>query len=346
MRATRGWLLGALLVAGCASSRSTDPALDLRAPDLADPVEEDDLADPPGDLSSPIDLATADLAVPPTTWTPRTSGTTLDLTAVFVTGTSVYVGGSSGTLRVSVAGGAFAPQTSNVSGTIWSIWGTSTSNLYLATSMGEIARSTNGTTWTPLTSGTTQTLYTLWGSSASDVYAVGTMGTVLRSTDGTSWTPKTSGTTETLYWVWGTSVSNVFVVGKNGTIRRTTNNGTSFTPQTSPLGATEHVYSLWGPGPMDLYASAGPGKILRSTDGATWSTLDTPVATSLLRVDGTSGNDLYALGDGGVILRSVSSGAGWVAQSSGTTQTLQAIFVRSPTTAIIVGNNGTILERN
>jgi len=65
---------------------------------------------------------------------------------------------------------------------------------------------------------------------------------------------------------------------------------------------------------------------------------------TLYGVWGSSGSNMFAVGDGGTIL-SYNNGLGrWSAMSSGTTNTLYGVWGSSPTDVFVVGNGGTILH--
>ena len=84
-----------------------------------------------------------------------------------------------------------------------------------------------------------------------------------------------------------------------------------------------------------------------STDdaGLSW-TSTTPVTSQWLRdVHFIDALNAYAVGDGGTILHSVDGGSSWQVEISGTTADLKAI-ASSPTTVIVVGDEGTILRRD
>ena len=50
------------------------------------------------------------------------------------------------------------------------------------------------------------------------------------------------------------------------------------------------------------------------------------------------------MGWGGVILKTINGGANWIAQSSGTTNSLRSVMAPNSSTVYVVGGNGTILK--
>jgi hypothetical protein len=95
--------------------------------------------------------------------------------------------------------------------TLYSIWGSSPSDVFAVGSGGTILHY-DGSAWSAMSSGTTNELDGVWGSSSSDVFAVGNGGTILHY-DGSEWSPMSSGTTNDLTGIWGSSPSDVFAVG-------------------------------------------------------------------------------------------------------------------------------------
>lgn len=84
------------------------------------------------------------------------------------------------------------------------------------------------------------------------------------------------------------------------------------------------------------------GAVAYSTDGATWSTGTSGVATDLFNVTMVTSSDGYAVGTGGVILKTTDTGATWSAQSSGTTEQLYGISAGSTSTLYAAGEDGAI----
>ncbi len=95
---------------------------------------------------------------------------------------------------------AWSLQTSPTTEILYSVWGSSDSDVFAVGANGTILHY-NGTSWSLQDTPTTETLYGVWGSSSSNVFAVGVNGTVLHySSDNTSSTTTTtiSNTTTTI----------------------------------------------------------------------------------------------------------------------------------------------------
>jgi hypothetical protein len=149
-----------------------------------------------------------------TAWTPRTSGTTQHLNAVWGSGSgagaALFAVGDGGTI-LSFDGTSWQAQTSGTTQPLYGIWGASPSDVF-AVGGGGIILHYDGNAWSAQSSGSTQALRGVWGSSASSVYAVGDATTILRY-DGTNWTAQSAGASIDLRGVWGSSPTNVFAVG-------------------------------------------------------------------------------------------------------------------------------------
>lgn len=74
-----------------------------------------------------------------------------------------------------------------------------------------------------------------------------------------------------------------------------------------------------------------------------WTKLESGISANLVSVWGSSAKDIYAVGDGGVILHS-SDGKTWQKQNSGTTSPLNSVFGTGASDVYVVGYGKTILH--
>jgi len=155
--------------------------------------------------------------------------------AVWGSGSDVWVAGES-TLLHCKAAGSCAVEASGPTA-IYSVWGSSTSNVFAVGSGGRILRY-NGTSWTVQTSPTSRNLARVQGSGANDVWAFG--DSVLVHFDGTQWT--------------------------NYPLNDDLRGVVSRVP--SQLAGVFHL-GLWVKGPKEAYIGGDPGYIVR-WDGAGW----------------------------------------------------------------------------
>ncbi|WP_437296085.1 WD40/YVTN/BNR-like repeat-containing protein [Sorangium sp. So ce426] len=165
----------------------------------------------------------------------------------------------------------------------------------------------------------------IWGTAPDDVFAVGgPLGnTGLKALalhyDGARWRELPAGGETTFWWVAGSGPRDVWMVGERGRAARW--DGATFTEHATGTEAT-----LWGViafSPDDAWAVGGmPGSgadaekdIVLRWDGSAWSREPLPAATgrALYKVWGESSEDLYAVGEFGVIWHR--SGSTWEVQS-------------------------------
>ncbi len=143
----------------------------------------------------------------------------------------------------------------------------------------------------------------IWGSGDADIYLVGSAGAALHSTDGgVSWTPIDVGATTDLRAIWGASSSDVYVVGAGSTLRHF--DGTSWTTVT-PASADDFG-AAWGSGGHVFIG--GTGRILE-LDAGTWISHDTGALGTVIALDGTNPDDVFAITELGQTLHF--SGTRW-----------------------------------
>jgi hypothetical protein len=101
-------------------------------------------------------------------------------------------------------------------------------------------------------------------------------------------------------------------------------------------------HNIWGASPDDVFAVgsdvAGSAAIAHY-DGTGWQvTIPDPTALTLRGVGGTSSSDVFAVGDGGVILHY--DGTAWAAMQSGTSSALLDVWAAAPNDVVIIGSEG------
>jgi hypothetical protein len=106
----------------------------------------------------------------------------------------------------------------------------------------------------------------------------------------------------------------------------------------------DRVTSLWGTSANDVWAALGAGGFLHWTGTSTgWQPVATGSKNALGSVRGASATDVWAVGEGGVLLRG--NGETWTLASPGaTTRSYRRIWGTSATDLWIVGDEGTILH--
>ena len=274
-------------------------------------------------------------ATPVNLWTPMGSGTTARLWGIWGSnGSSVFAGADGGGIY-RFNGTTWTESCATCRGL--GLWGTSSSDVFA------VGASTihhfDGANWssTGISSGY---LFGIWGASPRDVYAVGGPGVILHF-DGTSWTPMASETSAELWAIWGSSPTNIWAVGRGGAIVHYDGTNWSSVPSPHRLDGSDigDLYSMWGFSGSEIYAG-GNASIVKY-DGSTWSELpsggsygiwgssgsdlyfvqgnwirrpngtslesyEIPVGSNILRgLWGTPTSDIYAVGDGGTVMRGV-----------------------------------------
>ena len=103
--------------------------------------------------------------------------------------------------------------------------------------------------------------------------------------------------------------------------------------------------AVWMASATEGWAVATGGGVARTTDGGqTWETVDSGVTTDLNGIWGTASNNVWAVGDNGVIRRW--NGSVWSNVASGVTEDLQAIHGNGADNIVAVGLNATAVRWN
>lgn len=216
--------------------------------------------------------------------------------------THVFVVGESGTIAF-FNGTTWAPMTSPTTQYLASVSGTSATDVWAVGAAGTILHY-NGTSWSTQTSGTTKRLVTVHARSATDVW-VGGASVVLKG-NGTTWASQVvsgANTNATYTAIWALSATDVFLGDDTGALFRMT--ASSFTKNT--FAATYPITGLYGTSPSTMFAVAGDkssnnNKLLKF-NGTSWSLQSSTMAVrgTLLRLQGVSATDLWAVGETGAL---------------------------------------------
>lgn len=291
-----------------------------------------------------------------TTWSIATQGTAVtlngvDFSTVDVGGTGWAVGASGTILKTTNSGRAWVQQTSGVSVTLEAVeaFSTTASTAYAVGDTGTILKTTNGgTAWTTQTSGTTENLHGIYCSDTNTCWAVGGSGSsaiALKTTNGgTSWSAVTPGQLTKLMDIYATDANTAYAVGISGMIQKTTNGGTSWAALTGTSADFNSVVCSTASACIIVGAS---GTILTTSDGTTFVSRTSGTTNALRSITCMDVSTCYAVGASGTILRTVDGGVNWTAQTSGTTNGLNAANVLTTgADAWAVGHSGSLLAAN
>lgn len=157
-------------------------------------------------------------------------------------------------------------------------------------------------------------LTAIHGTSANNVYTVGaddSTGPIVLHWDGSDWTRLQTGVRGDLWWVYAID-DVVFMSGANSNILKYDG---EFERMTTPGLGKFVVYGIWGSSATNVYAVgavSGRNGFIWHYDGAEWTTVDLPDGLPLddnhdipqfLKVWGTAADDIWVVGQKGVLLR-------------------------------------------
>ena len=195
-----------------------------------------------------------------------------------------------------------------------------------------------GQTWTTSNTGVTTDLtgIRLIGSS---LFITGVNGLICVSTDGgLTWTPFNTGTSANFYASHFINAFYGFAVGSSGAI--CIYNGAGWTAQST--GTTETFYGVYAVG-STAYAVGSNGIICKYI-GTQWVPQVSNTTVTLNAVRFVNESFGYAVGNGGVILRTVDGGANWVVLNSGVTVDISDCEILSPDIAWVTCAGGLVLQ--
>jgi hypothetical protein len=229
-----------------------------------------------------------------TTWSNMSSGTSNTLFDLWGSSASdVFAVGNSGTI-LHYNGSAWSTMTSTTLENLNSAWGSSGSDVFAVGSNGTILHY-NGSAWSTMTSTTSEQLYSVWGSSGSDIFAAGEASTIVHY-NGSAWSTVTTGGGQSYRAVWGSSASDFFVASYEGNILHY--NGSSWSTMVS--GSSDLYTCMWGSSASDVFVGGWTGAITHY-NGSSW--IRTSVADAWNSIRGNCGQDVYAVGNDGYIMR-------------------------------------------
>ncbi len=172
------------------------------------------------------------------------------------------------------------------------------------------------TSWSLVAESEAAALLAVHGTAADDVWLVGADngdGPVALHWNGAEWTRHDTGLIGDLWWVHAVPDGPVYVAGSDAHIARFVDG--RFERMPTPGLGKHTVFGLWAAGPDDVYAVgavAGRNGFVWHDDGTGWRALPLPAdlpqnaardIPSMFKVWGTSSDDVWVVGDDGVVMR-------------------------------------------
>jgi len=287
-----------------------------------------------GDGGVPGDLAPSD---GPPTWHPVATPGTDDLRGVWADSSDVFaIAANSRIVHVTAADELSAMDPAPPGFNLRAVGGATTP--FAAGDSGALLSRAGGS-WSAVSLGDA-TFYSLWAAGASDVWAAGSSGSVAHfGAAGWAYVTPPDVTFE-LHGVWSRA-ADLFVCGKAGALAHGTVAGDgSVGWVTVAAGTSTDLLGLWG-NASDLFVVGAGGLILHSSDGGkSFAPEGSPTTVTLYAVAGTDAN-VWAVGDGGTILRRDRSA--WQLDRTGG-PALRAVWVNAADDAWAAGDTGTVLH--
>ncbi|MFK7986418.1 MAG: WD40/YVTN/BNR-like repeat-containing protein [Sandaracinaceae bacterium] len=164
--------------------------------------------------------------------------------------------------------------------------------------------------------------------------------------DGETWVEQETGAEALINWAHGLDENEVWAVGSSGTILRW--DGSAWASQESPTD--QDLWGVWGAAADDVWAVGGSARFPSMAeptvihyDGSSWSVVELPAlertgVAAYFKVWGSSANDVYVVGDAGVVLHW--DGTTWTELFVGATDDLVALWGTGPDNIVAVGGRG------
>ena len=194
---------------------------------------------------------------------------------------------------------------------------------------------------TTQSTGASSTMNSIWASSSDKIWTASTRE--LTRFDGSTWT------SELFNSPGGFPITGIWGSGTSGDILISTNGGGylySGSKSLTKIDTFSSLTSVWAVSPSDILFSTRNGIIYRSNGTGGYSPMQVAGSDIVLRhIAGVSSNDIWVVGDRGVIRHW--DGSTWKAPSNDLgTATLNGVWATSPTSAWAVGAYGTVLNWN
>lgn len=207
-----------------------------------------------------------------------------------------------------------------------------------------------GTTWSEIIAPNSSSYIGVFSTSPTTAYFINTEDKVLKTINsGTSLTsytiPLTNSGSENLTDIHFVNLNTGFICAQGGKIFKTTNAGITWNDlqinNFSSLNSIYFVNSNVG------YCAGSSGKVFKTIDGGTtWINKPTGSTNSINAIKFYDENNGLAGCLSGKIFKTIDGGETWISEVSGTTSHLRNVFYLTASSAIIVGDSGTVLKNN
>jgi hypothetical protein len=180
---------------------------------------------------------------------------------------------------------------------------------------------------------------TLWGIHALErdtAFAVGRGGAIMQY-NGIRWSAAIGSDVSAVWNGMTGSGNSVALVGNNG--RALVSLGAGLEPVATDT--VNNLNDVHTPDGETFFAVGDQGTLLHGS-GITWTLGSAGLTSSMRGVHGNTANDIYAVGNAGAIAHW--DGSSWTPIASPTTKNLLAVWVLGSGSAIIVGQDGVVLE--
>ncbi|MBR58856.1 MAG: hypothetical protein CMH54_12660 [Myxococcales bacterium] len=282
-----------------------------------------------------------------TGWTEHPKFTNDGLNAIYaVDKENIFIIGDYGTIvQWDIPSLSFKKKQSPISKNMKGIFAFAADNVWAVGLFGTIIHF-NGTEWAEVETALTADLYDVTGTESGDLILVGVEGSVLRKV-GDEFYFLLASTSNTLRAVYALDDNHVWAVGSLGTImffdgniwsRQQANHPANADGEEEPI--TESFYSVWGAAPDDVWAFGDGGRLVHY-DGQKWSRVTYEDPHLIRSLTGWSNDAVLGVGSAGYA--AYFDGSLWHPIDTGTVATLHDIVVVDDTTAIAVGDAGTVL---
>lgn len=235
-----------------------------------------------------------------------------------------------------------------------SVWGSSPDDLHVVggSLQGAVAMHFDGTGWSSAqVSRPTPRLNDVFGFGPDSAFAVGNAGAI-QEWDGQAWHAHTSSVTEPLWGVWGSGRDDVWAVGGGGDTEGQQTilhyDGEAWAKVPVPQFEQTNVYGffdVWGTAADDVYIVGQRGAVLHY-DGSSWTPQKVGVEENLSSIWGTSKDSVVLVGGTNNAVIAKWDGTEWTSRALLPLPKLNGLWMDEPTTAHVVGENGTIARVN